>query len=78
MVMKQDDRRYLEEIYTEERDEDVNENTETVSCTARLVDQQGIRKVTNIIKLLGNSTSLPIIAINEKRPQISNQKNRSA
>lgn len=78
MVMKEDDRRYLEEIYTEERDEDVNEDTETVSCTARLVDQQGIRKVTNIIKLLGNSTSPAIIAINEKRPQISNQKNRSA
>lgn len=26
--MKEDDRRYLEEIYTEERDDDVNKDTE--------------------------------------------------
>lgn len=51
--MKEDDRRCLEEIYTEERDEDVNEDTENCKLHYKTSGSTGDKKSNKHYKIIG-------------------------
>lgn len=53
MVMKEDGRRCLEEIYTEERDEDVNEDTENCKLHYKTSESTGDKESNKHYKIIG-------------------------